>query len=165
MDNLIWGEYLLLLFFLIFIGLINIPIAWSKGRSTVRWFFLGFLLGPLGLVLLLFIPMTQVQKDEKALVRGELQKCPSCAEFVKAEAIKCRHCGDSLNIEDQPQQSVEIVEDEALKACPSCAELIEAEAIECLHCGTRLNLAEQSQRPVGTLESGELESSGQVPKL
>ena len=56
------------------------------------------------------MPKTQVKKDEEALDRGELRKCPSCAELVKAEAIKCRHCGDTLNIGSQPQQPVGVLE-------------------------------------------------------
>ena len=110
MDGLVWGEFFLLLLLLAFIGLINIPIAQSRGRSLVRWFFLGFLLGPIGFILLLFMPKTQTKKDEEALDRGELRKCPSCAELVKSEAVKCRHCGDPLNVEAQPQQPVGALE-------------------------------------------------------
>jgi RNA polymerase subunit RPABC4/transcription elongation factor Spt4 len=25
-----------------------------------------------------------------------LKKCPACAELVKAEARKCKHCGEAL---------------------------------------------------------------------
>lgn len=32
----------------------------------------------------------------KAIPAGQ-RKCPSCAEWVKAEAVKCRFCGDELN--------------------------------------------------------------------
>ena len=110
MDGLIWGEYLLLLFFFAFIGLMNVPIARHKGRNQVRWFFFGFLLGPLGFALLLFMPKTQSKKYEEALARGELQRCPSCAELVKAEAIKCRYCGDPLDIPAQHQEPVVVIE-------------------------------------------------------
>ena len=123
MDSLVWGEFVLLLLLMTFIGLINIPIARSRGRSQVRWFFLGFLLGPLGFVLLLFIPKTQAKKDEEAFDRGELRKCPSCAELVKSETVKCRHCGDPLNIEKLPQQPVGALESGELGSASHVSEL------------------------------------------
>ena len=36
-------------------------------------------------------------------VEDELKKCPKCAELIKVEAVKCRHCGSSLlpSVEDK----------------------------------------------------------------
>lgn len=31
---------------------------------------------------------------------GELKKCPFCAEAIKREAIKCKHCGSDLRDDD-----------------------------------------------------------------
>jgi hypothetical protein len=37
------------------------------------------------------------QPDEAdELQRGFLRKCPQCAEAVKREALKCKHCGAQL---------------------------------------------------------------------
>src|SRR6266536_483013 len=44
---------------------------------------LSILLGPIGWLI-------------AALSRGNLRKCPHCAEFMKPEAKVCRHCGKEL---------------------------------------------------------------------
>jgi len=48
----------------------------------------GALLGPLGWMLVAASP-------GKPSAMG-LRKCPSCAEFVKKEALKCKHCQSDL---------------------------------------------------------------------
>jgi hypothetical protein len=60
--------------------------AGKKGRSRVGFFLLSLFLSPLvGFVLIALGPSNPE--------RMGMRKCPQCAEFVKAEALKCRFCG------------------------------------------------------------------------
>ena len=81
-------------------GIVSAVVATNKGRSGCSWFLLGFLLGPLGLILSFAVSKNQVALEQRLVQRGEMQYCPYCAELVRAEAIKCRHCGENFG-EDQ----------------------------------------------------------------
>lgn len=78
-------------------GAIGAVVATNKGYDGCVWFAFSFAFGPLGFVLALVLPRNQKAVESRALERGELKKCPSCAELVRVEAAKCRFCGESLD--------------------------------------------------------------------
>jgi hypothetical protein len=64
--------------------------AWKKGRSWNAFFALS-----------LFFPViawivAAVVSTDQATVMSGTKKCPKCAEFIKQEAILCKHCGHEV---------------------------------------------------------------------
>lgn len=58
-------------------------IAGQKKRSVVAWTILTFLFSPLCLLVLLSLSPTDTANE---------RKCPFCAEWIKKEAVVCKHC-------------------------------------------------------------------------
>ncbi len=83
-------------------GLIGRALAESKGRAGAG-FWLGFLFGPIGIVIALLLPEQARPAASSVGPIGEFdasnlsRKCPACAETIKLEALKCRYCGTEFD--------------------------------------------------------------------
>lgn len=62
-------------------GLVSAVIAQSRGASGCRYFLVGFLLGPFGIL--------------EAVTTG--RKCPECAKRISSEARSCPYCRTKLD--------------------------------------------------------------------
>lgn len=67
-------------------------VAEMRGGSAWGGFFLGLLLGPIGVIIAIFLG-SESGRAERAWVSGRKKKCPKCAEIVANEALVCRYCG------------------------------------------------------------------------
>lgn len=81
--------FFLWVFFSICVGLASR----AKGTSGfLTSFFVSLIFTPLvGILVVIFS-----KPDDKVLMRQGMKKCPSCAELVKADALKCKHCGSVI---------------------------------------------------------------------
>jgi hypothetical protein len=78
-------------------------IARSRGRSFIGVFVLSVILSPLIGLIVALVMRRGDQVAQETVVRGgtssEYRKCPMCAEAVRKEAVKCKHCGAILTQE------------------------------------------------------------------
>ena len=72
-------------------------VAANKGRDVIGWLALAVFVAPLALLILLSLPKNQTQIDQRQMKSGGMAKCPCCAEMVKAEAIRCKHCAADIS--------------------------------------------------------------------
>ena len=73
-------------------------LANRRGRSYGGWLLISLLLSPLvGFILLL---VSSDLSEQTGLKVGTHKKCYQCAEIVKKEAIKCKHCGAAFHDND-----------------------------------------------------------------
>ncbi|WP_146050887.1 zinc ribbon domain-containing protein [Citrobacter amalonaticus] len=91
-----------LIIFCAILGCIPAAIAKSKGRGFFGWWLYGALLFLVALIHSLIIKKNISSVGRSQLNEG-LLKCPFCAEMIKPEAAKCKHCGS--DVEARPAQN------------------------------------------------------------
>lgn len=67
----------------------------NKGGSFLAGFCFSLLLSPLLTALILAVRKPQQEVIEhREIASGNKKRCPYCAEIIRAEATKCRFCGE-----------------------------------------------------------------------
>ena len=79
--------------------------ASHKGHSAVGMFFVSLLLSPLFGFVIELVRQPNVAVSETRQIRsGRMRKCPTCAELVRAQALKCRFCGEEIPPMEKPDK-------------------------------------------------------------
>ena len=84
-----------LLFWYLLLSLAVAFYADQRGRNAFGFFFLGLFFTPVLAFLFATNNPNKRAIAQRAIASGARQ-CPFCAKQVKAEAIKCQHCGSAV---------------------------------------------------------------------
>ncbi|MGE0312706.1 MAG: hypothetical protein AB7P21_13920 [Lautropia sp.] len=82
--------------------------ARERGRNPVGWALIAMVLTPpLAVLSLLVLPTHAAERERRLALAGRdgLAICPVCAEVIRVEALRCRHCASVLPGEGLPSHS------------------------------------------------------------
>ncbi|MEA2433952.1 MAG: hypothetical protein QOG54_1409 [Actinomycetota bacterium] len=111
--------FLLWIILFFFFGFITSSVWSSKGGSAVGGFWMGAILGVIGLVIAVVvtpqggIPVQVVQPTSSE--RPATKRCPMCAEDdIRVEAVRCKHCGHMFSDAIEESAPIESFEGKAV---------------------------------------------------
>jgi hypothetical protein len=87
-----WWAYAL---FCLVVGFIMVPLVARAGGTGMNAAVGAFLVPLAALVFLLSSNTSEAVAVEKG-EHGAFRKCPFCAEPIRREAVKCKHCGSAV---------------------------------------------------------------------
>jgi RNA polymerase subunit RPABC4/transcription elongation factor Spt4 len=100
--------------------------AENRGRIGSIWMFYGALLPIVALIHVLVISKDQAELERRQIAAGGQRKCPFCAELIKSEAVRCKHCGSDISTHELKPLGT---------ACPRCTKPNPPELPMCYYCG------------------------------
>ena len=74
--------------------------AHAKGRSAGLALAIGLIFSPVMAAIVVAVWTPGPERDYQAARAGrskDLRVCPQCAEMVRVEAMRCKHCGAALS--------------------------------------------------------------------
>jgi predicted RNA-binding Zn-ribbon protein involved in translation (DUF1610 family) len=94
-------------------------VANSKNRDPTGWGAIGLLFGLFGFIAAVAVgeaEEVQSSSRQRSQPSGEEEfdpdehekKCPMCAEYIKLEARRCKHCGHEFSVEEVKRQIEEV---------------------------------------------------------
>ena len=89
-----------MIYFILWIccGIVSSQISFKKGNSDLWGCFIGFLLGPIGILIVYF------DSDNQKVIRkrkGNTLMCPNCREYIKPLSTICRYCHQPITETDR----------------------------------------------------------------
>jgi rubredoxin len=137
-------------------------VANKKSRDPVGWGLLGLVFGLFGFIAALVVE--EVKPKGKQPSQGlnpdeHDKKCPMCAEYIKLEAHRCKHCGHEFSEEEVEQQIEEMKQELKQRRVEKVEKLLENTAME--------NTAKEGllycERSEGMVHSDILNADGTCP--
>jgi predicted RNA-binding Zn-ribbon protein involved in translation (DUF1610 family) len=94
-------------------------VANNKNRDPTGWGIIGFLFGLFGFIAAVAVGEAgevQSSSRQRSQPSGAREfdpdehekKCPMCAEYIKLEARRCKHCGHEFSVEEVKRQIEEV---------------------------------------------------------